>query len=470
MHVGKLVLILAVLLLTAGFLQGWVEDFSQDPFENGFVLVGPNESALVDGTPVPAFQWEEGHLIINYHSQYPSTRIMRLLGETVDENSSFYYRAVFTISSANFLASDEDFMEINFALGNSETTGLNRTGPPWGQGGEPANVFNYMEFSFFPNISQIFQYGPTLGISAFGPDVGTGDAFSNFAFNFGEDTDLHDEVEENLLPSTGLPLDTPLEALVECDGNTKLAEITVARLDTSPKTVLITREVPLDVSTLEGGFQLDTFMITTYYDHADYTPDTPSLIATVVYDEIEFESGEGSTAQFNQGWNLVSFPLLQNDQSAGRAFAGVANMNNILEGNLFAYVPGQGYLPYSSGFSDVVLGQGYWIRLDHEATEIAVGQACSEDFSISLHAGWNLVGHPFPYPVSWADCSVKADGEIYTLQEAAELNLISPVAFYFDNGYKTLQLEGGDDSCLRPWRGYWILAFEDVELIVPANN
>lgn len=64
----------------------------------------------------------------------------------------------------------------------------------------------------------------------------------------------------------------------------------------------------------------------------------------------------------------------------------------------------------------------------------------SQPFSIPLRPGWNQVGNPFAFPVSW--------------QEIRETSQIDAVAFY--DGTEVIQ-DPSRIRTLEPWQGYWVL-------------
>jgi hypothetical protein len=110
---------------------------------------------------------------------------------------------------------------------------------------------------------------------------------------------LNDEIDMGLLPARGLPLDTPLLAVVEYDGTNATnptVGITVSvvddgELDQLPVGVPIfdlTTAPFTDFGTFFDGFSCDTFAIINYNENATWQTD-PSHIGTVAFDSIFFE-------------------------------------------------------------------------------------------------------------------------------------------------------------------------------------
>ena len=77
---------------------------------------------------------------------------------------------------------------------------------------------------------------------------------------------------------------------------------------------------------------------------------------------------------------------------------------------LFSYQDGN-YVEYSDGVgaSDLKQGQAYWFITKNDIT-LSLGEGRSNNsiddktpFTILLKKGWNLIGNPFPYTISWND-------------------------------------------------------------------
>ncbi len=88
-------------------------------------------------------------------------------------------------------------------------------------------------------------------------------------------------------------------------------------------------------------------------------------------------------------------------------------------------------------------GAGYWIEtlVGDRLLDSAGGHTdTSEDFDVNLVASstpgrWNLVGHPFPSSVNWADVKVKdGGGNVYAMSQAQAGTLINGRYMYKYNG------------------------------------
>ena len=118
----SVIAVFGCVLLVCQCAHALTDDFSSDPLAPGsqWVVTGTNESALADGTAVPAFQWSSGTLTVNYNSTKPTSRLSIPLGETVTDANIFTLKAVITIRSENYGADPLGYMGIlNFALVNT---------------------------------------------------------------------------------------------------------------------------------------------------------------------------------------------------------------------------------------------------------------------------------------------------------------------------------------------------------------
>jgi kumamolisin len=108
-------------------------------------------------------------------------------------------------------------------------------------------------------------------------------------------------------------------------------------------------------------------------------------------------------------------------------------------------------------------GRGYWAVFTsstHLVGPVAVVDPNSP-FAISLSAGWNLIGDPFPFAVNTADLR---SGSVTS--PSLSTALISPVLYTYNpatNAYD--RIAGGS---LQPYAGYWVYALKAGTLLVYA--
>jgi hypothetical protein len=288
----NLLVIAAMSLCSIAAAQTLFDDFDTDPIGTRFTINGPNTSENSVGAPVQTFSWQDGAIVVNYHSEQPVTRLEASLPVTVDETDTFRFGATFTILSDGLYVNDMEsygFQFATFALLSSTLTGTDRIG---------GNAYSTVEFSYFPEDSPFFDT-ISLGTAVIAGRTAQDNFFSRLFFDFGPNTTLNDEIRAGLLPARGLPLDTPLFALIEYDGTSAtnptvrvtVSVVTGTGLDQLPTGVPIfdLSTAPFtDFSAWFDGFLCDTIAIVNYRENAVWQTN-PSHIGTVVFDSIFFE-------------------------------------------------------------------------------------------------------------------------------------------------------------------------------------
>ncbi len=150
---------------------------------------------------------------------------------------------------------------------------------------------------------------------------------------------------------------------------------------------------------------------------------------------IEFTQQASSTFNVEEGWNIVSAPLIADDMTVSSVFPNASS-------NAFGFITGQGY----NQVSELSNGEGYWLKFP-AAEQINIAGS-SYPGNVPVFAGWNLVG-PFDYSVAVNDITSDPAG------------IIAGNFFGYNAGYITA-------STLEPGQGYWIKVSGDGELILNA--
>jgi photosystem II stability/assembly factor-like uncharacterized protein len=122
------------------------------------------------------------------------------------------------------------------------------------------------------------------------------------------------------------------------------------------------------------------------------------------------------------GWNLVSLPLLAEDMSKATLFPTAIS-------DAFGYT--NMYLPSDS----LILHKGYWLKF---ASSQSVSMTGYEQISgtVEVNQGWNMIG-TFSSPISVAEVASNPS------------DLITSQFFDYDNTYRPR-------DTLEPWQGYWV--------------
>lgn len=183
------------------------------------------------------------------------------------------------------------------------------------------------------------------------------------------------------------------------------------------------------------------------------------------------------------GLAMVSVPLIPDDPDPKQIAAFDTSLWASYFPNLGKYVlysndPGQltWFIP-----ADNTPGRGFWARFTDQVT-VPQGTIPAQDQPMTIHLlrGWNLVGNPFLSAVKW-------DVNAIQVQEpgaaATSLKIARKVVANYAWGWKQnpsdpyrgsyylvydSAIKPGSNDTLEPWQGYWIKAYKECDLIIPA--
>jgi pimeloyl-ACP methyl ester carboxylesterase len=135
--------------------------------------------------------------------------------------------------------------------------------------------------------------------------------------------------------------------------------------------------------------------------------------------------------------------------------------------------------------NEAQLGRAYWVKLNTSTDVNALGRKIAEDqpYVITLRQGWNAIGIPFLSSISWnlQTIKVRRGSEERTLEQAQQAGWIKGYAWGWKqdennpNAGKYVLIYDqniipGITSQLEPWKGYWVYAHTDCELILPPPS
>jgi hypothetical protein len=130
------------------------------------------------------------------------------------------------------------------------------------------------------------------------------------------------------------------------------------------------------------------------------------------------------------------------------------------------------------------LNYGYWIYSDKELQLKVFSFNLNEQVNIRLYtSGWHIIGYPYTESSLWNIDSirVRCRGEEKSLKEAQQLGWIEDYAWGWEQDannpntgryvlvYDTSIIPGVKGQ-LEPWKGYWVYAHTDCELILPPPS
>ena len=231
--------------------------------------------------------------------------------------------------------------------------------------------------------------------------------------------------------------------------NTGDTTLTVSALTSSNGNFTVITSVPFSININDSASVSVTFTpdeVKSYTDSLSITNTDPTNGSLKVY---LAGSGIESVLQkdFTAGWNLISVPVLPNDQNTSAVIGDDA-------ASFFFY-------EYKNGdyFSAITVerNKGYWFGIESNVTVDVTGKPRITDDTLSISAGWNLVGSPFlkKYPKSAIKYS--KDGVTVSADSAVNLGWIQN-AFHKYN-VTTSMYESTDTLSL--WNGHWLAALTD---------
>ena len=241
--------------------------------------------------------------------------------------------------------------------------------------------------------------------------------------------------------------------------NTGDTTLTVSALTSSSGNFTVNTSVPFSININDSAFVSVTFTpdeVKSYSDSLTITNTDPTNGSLKVY---LTGSGIESVLQkdFTAGWNLISVPVLPNDQNASAVIGDDA-------ASFFFY-------EYKNGdyFSAITVerNKGYWFGIEANTTVDVTGKPRITDDTLSISAGWNLVGSPFlkKYPKSAIKYS--KDGVTVSADSAVNRGWIQN-SFY---NYNTTNSAYESADTLSFWNGYWLAALTDgVKSIYLKNS
>jgi len=134
----------------------------------------------------------------------------------------------------------------------------------------------------------------------------------------------------------------------------------------------------------------------------------------------------------------------------------------------------------------ILCGHSYWVYLQPENPAITTILATTppptlsgnDEFSISLHKGWNMIATPRPHEIPWnRDILVKRymEGEgdvVVPITAADQRQWMRAYLWEFDGNFRMFRWSAyNENGEIRPWEGYYVYALvEGLELILPSHE
>jgi hypothetical protein len=181
-------------------------------------------------------------------------------------------------------------------------------------------------------------------------------------------------------------------------------------------------------------------------------------------------SPSGKTALL-WGWNMVSCPLQPSPNDPNSVFGDDAWSENCPTCIYYWYSlwTGTGDPNLAgdwAGATTVNPGIGLFLYSFRttEPTDATGTNITNASYSLYLSPGWNLIGNPYGTSVDLSNCHV-----IYNSTEKNYLDAVTSSwignAVYIWNGSTYIDYPW-DSAKLEPWKGYWIMSYYDLDLII----
>ena len=155
-------------------------------------------------------------------------------------------------------------------------------------------------------------------------------------------------------------------------------------------------------------------------------------------------------------YNLISFPLQLDSDAISDIFEDDLGTYDQTLWRLFSH-NSNGVLEYQSGLNAVERGRGYWLIVRNE-TPLDTGSGSTvltsdQEFQLALIPGWNLIGNPYTFNLSWEDVL-----EANPLVEGVDTQLTT-----YSAGYE-------NTDRLNTLQGAFVFSEQNVSLTVPLQK
>ena len=179
------------------------------------------------------------------------------------------------------------------------------------------------------------------------------------------------------------------------------------------------------------------------------------------------------------GLSIISLPFAPTNRSVELIFGELA-----INGFVARYDSLSGKYVYSTdpNFGEITTGEAVWVKSPEDSQYVLPG-FISQDTIIHIKRGWNLVGNPVTQVIEWnlSQLLVRRGSETKTLSQAQQAGWIEDYAWGWEQDannpntgryvliYDTNIIPGVKGQ-LEPWKGYWVYAHTDCELILPPPS
>ncbi len=164
-------------------------------------------------------------------------------------------------------------------------------------------------------------------------------------------------------------------------------------------------------------------------------------------------------------WNIVSCPLQPVPDDSGSVFGDDAGLDCMSYWySTWNGIDDPDYAGCWQKATTIVPGKGIFLfsNKTDDSTDASGTEITDASYTLSLNAGWNLIGNPYLTGVSLSSCDVIYNASTNTYADAVISGWIGN-AVYIWNG-STYDFIQWDSAKLEPWKGYWIFFYYDLDL------
>lgn len=281
------------------------------------------------------------------------------------------------------------------------------------------------------------------------------EGYGNFVLADGSLVDLAGNTGSTLTGGGSVYIETPTEPSPTVTPTATMTEEPGITSTATPTNTQTPTEIPTDTPTM-----------------------TPTRTPTPIPTEPAVALEEESHTWDEVSRILFSVPLDTHYRDAGECLEPVLGEHDRLQWRLLTYDPQlRRYLEYGVDpeFPELTSGKAFWLLTAEPCLiDLTVkGRRADQEQEviIPLKKGFNQFGSPLLFQVAFDHLQIEYQGERKEIRKAAQAGWINNQLWYYNEqaGKYEFDTAGfGEVAAVEPWRGYWIHARKDVDLVIPA--